>query len=127
MNIQELMLGDWVLANNTPTKIDALCYEGINVGSNLLPQDTILPIILTSDILKVNGFYHNLPYKVTDGLYIETWIYTNKTTELSFVLVYDSLSKKYFWNGYEIDYVHELQHVLRIGKFNELYNNIKVV
>ncbi len=112
MKATDLMVGDWVIIDNEalqvmPTLIDALFYdEPIKVE----------PIEITAEILEANGFenYKNIGsirYFIKDGVKYE---------------VHQGLL--YFNRGeiQGIEYVHEMQHALRIMGHSDLSDDFKI-
>ena len=115
MNSEELMVGDWVLYGKKPVRILQLS-EGKDYKE-------IRPIPLTQEILEKNGFYY---CKRTGGCYLYTTIsYGNWDAE---VVLFD-VNSEYrnnqlhigspddsdtFLHLMECNYVHELQHALRL-------------
>lgn len=62
MKIQELRLGNWVLHNNKPIKVESILGDGINVcrhGDAIIAYDGIKPIVLTEEMLLKCGFTSN--------------------------------------------------------------------
>ena len=106
MKVNELMIGDWVLYNETHQQI--LEISGIDDEvyleiDELVHQSEIQPIPLTTEILEKNGFVkesrenhgNNLQYCIlTDGLWID-------------------ISGENFFEG-KLEYVHQLQHALKL-------------
>ncbi|MBQ0073991.1 MAG: hypothetical protein KBT34_07330 [Prevotella sp.] len=74
------------------------------------------PIPLTEEILKKNGFGKNFSERYTKGIVpFEVNIHGNNK--------YITLGGKHFCN---CDYVHDLQHALRLCGLNDLADNLKV-
>ena len=127
MKCEELMVGDWVLINNTPHKIQAIDSidtevqaddELYYVGEDRYhSEDKIEGIPLTPEILEKNGWKRReifMDIKVTD------------TTIFSWTDIY---GESLFQNGYHMfdcKYVHTLQHAFRLYGFNELADNFKI-
>lgn len=141
MTAKELMIGDFVyiyaFPNDNPKQEDYRCAritginsdegddnpipfcEGRMLDTNGIfsrPIDTIEPIPLTEEILKVNGFIVNTQQAyLIDGIFLDTGLDGNA----------------YWWQiGHcpicAINYVHELQHALRLGGFYDLADNFKI-
>ena len=122
---RDLMIGDLVcLKDDTnyklPMKVNCILKDDIFLeGKGFLGsiEDTIKPIPLTSEILEKNG------WKETE--------YWHEYKDGNTIIQY-SLSN--IWgiiNGVEIEhfkceYVHQLQHLLRLCGLNELADNFKV-
>lgn len=125
MKANELMLGDWVQGHlqNTPSKVVGIPNEYrlavITPGGAYmeLSIDDFLPIPLTPEILKKNGFdflYSSVPggtpqeqrmrkvdtYK-WQGIAVNYYHETNDFQMVNF-------------RGVRFDYVHQLQHALRL-------------
>ena len=127
MKATGLMIGDWVLINNTPHKIQAIDSidaeiqaddEVYYVGEDRYhSEDKIEGVPLTPEILEKNG------WKETE--------YWHEYNDGNTIIQY-SLSN--IWgiiNGIEIEhfkceYVHQLQHLLRLCGLDELADNFKV-
>ena len=118
MYADELMIGDWVVVNNTPLQIAALgtIKAGFADSKNDLfyhYYDVLRPIPLTSVILSQSGFAgfrrrdkEGMQYTefATNGLRIDqladnVFVWICPTTDSGILT---------------IQYVHELQHVLRL-------------
>lgn len=124
---QDLMIGDWVLINNTPHKIQAIDSidtevqaddELYYVGEDRYhSEDKVEGIPLTPEILEKNEWKRReifMDIKVTD------------TTIFSWT---DMYGESLFQNGYHMcdcKYVHTLQHAFRLYGFNELVDNFKI-
>lgn len=119
MKANELMLGDWiklpqVLADYSPARVDEINDKGCIAGGWPLLNDEIQPIPLTVGILEKNGWnewhmYYHLPidqqqhmqYYPHDGRLRRYYKHKNGSLEQVFEV-----------NA--INYVHELQHALRL-------------
>lgn len=124
MDIRDLSIGDWVLdGNDNPAQILAIenWSDGyvLNVrikdmGIGVVVITRVRPILITQEILEKNGFVKNL------GIYYHS--------EVLFELerVRDTWHRTFSageYDLYEIKYVHQLQHALRlvgVGKEIEL-------
>lgn len=121
LNVNELMIGDWVLVNGNPMQIQAINdIDGeIMAGDELYclvedrvhSEDKIEPIPLTAEILEKNGFelVRNVPCPNKNVWSFDTFsIYEH----------HDKRRYPYFWiplgDNADIKYVHELQHALRL-------------
>ena len=126
MEAEELMIGDWVSwAGEHNLKVrgtaEEECWFGLDAVCDLIPNEELLPIPLTPEILEKNGFerrggisYH----KSIAGLIIAHW-----NDELCFL----NYSKKNIPSiMIPFHYVHELQHALRLCGLTELVDNFKV-
>lgn len=75
------------------------------------------PIPLTPEILEKNGWKHN-------GIFMDKWI-----GEKTFFSWSDRFGAELYLNNYHIcdcEYVHTLQHALRLRGFDVLADNFKV-
>lgn len=119
MNASDLQLGDWVSCLEDPVRVVSLSLkndEPIGIMSPLkkiftFREKDVYPIRLDESVLMQNNFN---PEVVTwwrpEG---EDFFNITIMSEVS------SLCTK-------IEYVHELQHALRLVGMNELANNLKV-
>lgn len=122
---EDLMVGDWVLLfDETPVRVD--CVGNIEVylteprGQHELDwhvtYEHIKPIPLTPEILEKNGFVlseksSSKPYQIRENsVYISVIVYKGRLNAR-----YHERSNKPM-NAMQIDcnYVHELQHALRL-------------
>ena len=136
MKVNELMIGDWVLFepiknDSTPKRVGGI--DGSMVSINCLWEafHHIRPIPLTEEIIKKNGFvndfyedesvadYHVIRhegYSFNTEIALITWCNGNVIISTDF----DGKVSK------EIQFVHELQHALRLCGLNELADNLKL-
>ena len=127
MNSKELMIGDWVLLNGNPLKIQAIDSLGAEIVANgdlfcikedrwAYTADKIDSIPLTPEILEKNGWNHSNRLMITriddNDFY---W-----SEELGGILY------KNQYNMCNCKYVHNLQHALRLCGFDELADNFKI-
>ena len=119
MKAEELMIGDWVLYNETHQQIlEISCIddEVYLKTDELVHLSEIQPIPLTTEILKKNGFDTSDPE-------VKQYHFTEDGQSYHFSLrqMYNQKDNKP--NGYSfyafcvltiIDYVHQLQHALRL-------------
>ena len=153
MKATELMIGDWVLINNTPHQIQAI--DSINaeihadgelyyVGEDRPHlEDKIEGIPITSYMLHRNDWCWGSTSDEEDfisfvrGSYGKHWVYGDGAGEISLTFSEDENSGllkiddqrfnrhlEFVWN--DILYVHELQHALRLCGLNELADNFKI-
>ena len=140
MKATDLMIGDWVclkddIKSELPLKVDGVLIDDISrEGEGFLGgvDGLIRPIPLTSEILEKNGF-EMFKY---DGWVHYYRIFGNGA--IPFVLhsmiggemlsqEVDIFSTSTDTNcGIEVNYVHELQHALRLCGLNKLAENFKV-
>ena len=121
------MIGDWVLINNTPHKIqaidsidaeiqadDELYYVGEDRHHS---EDKIEGIPITPKILEKNGWKRNKIYMDMKAADYINFSWTDKCDETL------------FQNGYymcDCKYVHELQRALRCRGLWDMADNFKV-
>jgi len=106
LTAKDLMIGDWVfdcknISYNRMTS-EALCaFED--------GQLAIIPIPLTKEILKKNGFEYDH--------YYHNWIYNEFTINYGHLIDEDDGDYLFIWvadTSVKLTYVHELQHALRL-------------
>ena len=142
MKLTDLSIGDLVLINNTPHKIQAIDSidaevqaddELYYVGEDRChSEDKIEGIPLTPEILEKNGF---------EMFKYDGWVHYYRifgNSAIPFVLhsmiggemlsqEVDIFSTSTDTNcGIDVNYVHELQHALRLCRLNKLAENFKV-
>ena len=139
---QNLMIGDWVLINNTPHRIQGI--DGIDaeiqaddelyyIGEDRYhSEDKVEGIPLADEILKKNGFKETaLKEPNTTNLVSKWW---SKQGEIYIKEYYLARSREITYvvgGGHRmrienIYMVHQLQHALRICELNELADNFKI-
>lgn len=124
MKANELMIGDWVYSYYSapekwqPRQWTITFYEGNFIGM-ADPETSCRPIPLTTEILEKNGFTK------THTQYTEyMWSHPSRCT---FLYQYDPDGEICLENTeIELNYVHQLQHALRLCGLNELADNLKV-
>lgn len=119
MNAIELMIGDWVYNNSFTTQVTQV-NEDNEVWTRkdpFLPNENIMPIPLTEEILKANGFETN---GEKDAIWYRVGTLFNLETEDG-SFVKDMCGEKVTFS-----YVHEVQHALRSCGLNELADNFKI-
>ena len=123
MKANELMIGDWVLLEGTPAKIvgvEIYCsnlYVQTNLKDAWYTSNFVEPIPLTKEILEKNEFKKDFELK---GCYwrpdcrkycivkeIETWYFAFRHMGGGHICIS------------ECNYVHELQHALRLCKVDK--------
>ena len=127
MKATDLIIGDWILINNAPHKIqatdsidaeiqadDELYYVG---EDRYHSEDKIEGVPLTYEILKKNG------WKVSEDGY--EYLADEATIQCCLSEIRGCL------NGIEIEYfkceyAHQYQHLLRLCGLNELADNLKL-
>ena len=136
------MLGDMVLLNGVPTKIESITDEGVNIewdGNEMYgyagEYDEIEPIPLTAEILQKNGFSIKEGESIM-GLAIEDTFTMNIDDEHGqhkwSIIITDGpwcVKIKVFGMlaiNLVIHFVHELQHALRLIGLAEIADNFKI-
>lgn len=135
MKATDLMIGDWVcLKDDTkselPLKVDGVLIDDISLeGDGFLGgvDGLIRPIPLTPEILEKNGFGFTRNSD-TKSVWNGWWIYKGLELAASclnregnwpcYINIYDSNIK--------CEYVHQLQHALRLCKLDDLADNFKI-
>ena len=145
MKLTDLAIGDLILINNTPHKIQAIDSidaeiladdELYYVGEDRChSEDKIEGIPLTPEILEKNGFYDSYTKRYYKRFY------SNGCFDIAISLVYREIEvSKVCGAGTDCEEeeygsaiafgndicVHELQHALRLCGLNELADNFKV-
>lgn len=119
------MIGDWVLVDSKPTKVDNVDVGNINATycgevEDYIEEEKISPIPLTPEILKKNEFVFN------------SWGRRYWYEGFGLALDYGAKSKELYLRLFRINrhvhihYVHELQHVFRLCGLNEIADNFKI-
>ena len=143
MKVTDLMIGDWVIFSDNPLKVqhiyndgddivagiieEGIDGEGIHEEIKYVPLVNCSPIPLTPEILEKNGFDF---VKGSDNRSIWNgwWIYKNLE------LATCCLNREGNWPCYinicdsniKCEYVHQLQHALRLCGLDELADNFKL-
>ena len=145
MKATELMIGDWVLINSIPHKIQAIDSIDAEIQANdelycigedrHHSEDKIEGIRVTYEILEKNGFYD------LDTQWYYKRFLSNDCFDIHISLVYREIEvSKLYGVGTEceeIEYdsaivfdndicVHQLQHALRLCGLDEIADNFKV-
>lgn len=149
MNCNELMIGDWFLASEQhstmdgdytlefyPKKLtlDDLLFARDNDWNELDWNEFTKPILLTAEILEKNGFdwvededeLSNSEYEGYMALYSDEEIrfYSKGSMDRYCALEIGYIERTYI--KLYINYVHELQHALRLCGLNDLADNFKI-
>ena len=130
MNANELMIGDWVMADH-PVRIDMLSNEDVVTyqdvdGYKVVPTRKLNPIPLTPEILEKNGFFVDRYEEecVADYTFIKKPIYRyDEGTD--FAIEFDGWALRIINDFPEREisinsdtseklFVHELQHALHL-------------
>ncbi len=110
MKANELMIGDWVLVDNTPIQVKQVYQYGIisDLGEGDEEIECFKPIPITPEILEKNGFTRY--GKVYANL--QQWV--GKFGDKRKALTQDTRTGELATNDVWIKYVHELQHALKL-------------
>lgn len=125
MKATELMIGDWVAQKHSGLllKVSEVRppYIIADGEDGQFHEDTLEPILLTSEILEQNGFVTK--DKPDEWKGYRSYYYKNGSTGISFKVYHDT--GKYEWSGtceislnsmpywVRFKYLHELQNILR--------------
>lgn len=134
---RDLMIGDWIFnQNGSPMQIvavdedNAYACEGNEKGPWIFGDDEgykPVPIPLTPEILEKNGFGF-VKSSDRDTVWNGQWIYED--LELGTCCLNREGNWPCFINmddlNIKCEYVHQLQHALRLCGFNKLADNFKV-
>lgn len=139
MNSKELMIGDWVLINNVPHKVQAID----NIDAEIQADDDLY--YAGEDRYHSEDKIEGIP--ITEDFFRENdWEYRCRTyIQKSFIKDVDKFrleivnNKLYVWFDYSPDdwgfvenvkapikYIHDIQHILRLYGLNEFADNFKV-
>ena len=132
MKLTNLAIGDLLLINNTPHKIQAIdsIDAEIMADDNLYyvgedryrSEDKIEGIPITTEILENNGFIKVNSQRYDYG-YPDTDCYVKVNPKKNMIHVNGRNANS---NLYSHSFVHELQRALRLCGLNELADNFKV-
>lgn len=122
MKSTDLMIGDWVLCDNTPYQIAEIggmvCID--NENELFASLEDIQPIPLTTEILEKNGFEtedaKDGGFVLCDDFY-DIFIY--EWSDSIWVARYESTEMNIPFEQATMGYVHELQHFLRASGFEK--------
>ena len=107
MKATDLMIGDWVSdkISGTPGKISELYSNSVTIDNfGIFTEDMILPILLTSELLEKNGW----EWDILDKSYVDD----------NGIFIYRVMAPFSILN-IDIEYVHELQHILKLLKIDK--------
>lgn len=127
MRPNEVMIGDWVLYRDTYTQETELHQvEADDFSGTERYFAALHPVKITHEILEANDFEEQPD--VPEGCF--NYVYNNGG-QIVYVspLPWDSFSIDANFNGrlsMSIQYVHELQHILRLIGINDLADNFKI-
>ena len=128
MKANELMIGDWLLREGTPAKIrgvEIYCsnlYVQTNLTDAWYTSNFIEPIPLTKEILEKNEFVKGDTIDHGDEIYCVKLFnihYDNEERQFWVCNFFESEYGKEMMDIFRIDYVHELQHALRLCKVDK--------
>ena len=116
MKPTDLMIKDWVMVkvlSQIPNTYVLHTWAANDYSRNL----QVKPIPLTTEILEKNGWERN-------GIFMEKRIGEN--TQLSWTDICGAVLSQGRYYMCDCNYVHTLQHALRLCGFDELANNFKI-
>jgi hypothetical protein len=121
MEANKLMIGDYFYRPDCVDRVVEIHKNGV-IGSDplrgLIPWSEIKPITLTVEILKKNEFRRsNDRYLIGNSLRWE---------DGSVGIMVDAYESPQFWRILTANYVHELQHILRMCRQTEMADNLKI-
>ena len=139
MELKNLMIGDWVMINNSPCKIWSINEHNVftEKGTSDYSTEDIEAIPITTEILEKNGWHLDTALKEH---FNSPWLYKNDKITLS--LNFPSPRERFagvlgiftehairtlsgfLWQ--DTLYVHELQHALRLCGLDEIADNFKL-
>lgn len=133
MKVTELMIGDYVKYQGYNYIIEEISTKGwihlihpeVKVRVNMTSDyiiDLLEPILLTPEILKANGFEQNINYEDDYSFEDTTIIFKYNDKYLFTASINGSKGMLYLC----ANYVHELQHALKICGLNKLADNLKL-
>lgn len=118
---KELMLNDWVSTPIGVAQVSELHHSTVIVDENVSAfYENVKPILLTVEMLKLNGFQENksrdhwfwmanFPFTIEHADNMELYYVTMGEFLITYIL-----------------YIHELQHLLRVVYMNEEADNFKL-
>ena len=124
MKASDLIVNDWFFLDGEVQQIMPSVID--YVWNDFMPPLNIEPIPLDSDILKANGFelverkWGGMFKFYADGLHIYIDRDENGNLEL------DTNTYQGDFQDCKIEYVHELQHLLRVAGLSEMADNFKI-
>ena len=126
MKPTDLMIGDWVRIKGhlDYDKVQEIArdenmqwYISFACSATLFRAYEFEPVLLTPEILEKNGWERN-------GIFMEKRI--DENTHLSWTDICGSVLSQGNYYMCDCNYVHTLQHALRLCGLNELANNFKI-
>lgn len=147
MNINKLMSEDWVYIAPLCEGRESCCsqiaylshnaiYYHSDVGNLFAEDERVRPILLTMEILEKNGFHidDNAIWRTEAGVrcsYSKNFgedfmCYSVDIEEMEEGGWFNFGIDSCLWQGVSINYVHELQHALRLAGLEEMADNFKI-
>lgn len=137
MKVTNLMVGDWILINNIPHKIQAIDSidaeiraddELYYIGEDRYhSEDKIEGVPITPEILEKNGIRKRRDeYAVFGWEGMKQWYVTLEDFKPQYDFWFITSSDRDLNISGQIRYVHQLQHALRICGLDELADNFKI-
>ena len=125
MKATELMIGDWVVYNGDVDYINPIKIDGMDIATGMCVTtdrddvgfDGVWPIPLTAEILEKNGFVYKEAEETCATDTFHLWwldgsIFTLDDDSWWRSVKDDKLRVKF--GGFPLEYVHQLQHALRL-------------
>lgn len=138
MTAKELMIGDWVINTESKEQIRDVVrkisseFLGLRYSRRYVPIECIEPIPLTQSILEANGWIVKKNH-VQKGNFGDSplmlWHLTGNKILRNFVHemeISDLSSDEGYRLRFRCDYVHELQHALRLCELDVIADNFKI-
>jgi hypothetical protein len=131
LKVTDLMVGDWVMSFGAPHKVVGIRTDMFEPHIRTDMSDTwyeegienlLEPIPLTPEILEKNGFVKGDTMYFGDEIYcVELFNihYDNEERRFWVCNFFESEYGKEMMDIFRIDYVHELQHALRLCKVDK--------
>lgn len=126
------MIGDWcILGNGQYAQIDTVLFKILLEYEIDEYENNLRPIPLTEEILEANGFIHHdywnkgcYAYDAhkQDILWSMDFYFAPEKGRMEF----GAAGKKATINDWHCEYVHQLQHALRLCGLTELADNFKI-
>ena len=137
MKCKEFMVGDWILINNIPHKIQAIDSidaeiraddELYYIGEDRYhSEDKIESVPITPEILEKNSIRKRRDeYAVFGWEGMKLWYVTLEDFKPQYDFWFITSSDRDLNISGQIRYVHQLQHALRICGLDELADNFKI-
>ena len=128
MKAKDLMIGDWVLHNTYPARVNLIGNTMVKLWNcdNSVDVDDVLPMPITTELLKHTGFKELMNESEVSAARFgrkpeptEVWQYSFGRFDSVAYVPEQSFLRIKFMEGCQadianIEYVHELQHALRL-------------